>query len=217
MTNSEEGFTVVEFFLSIFLTLIVMGVIYSVYRLQIRSLKAQEKRMAAHQYARSVLNLMVREIRNVGHFPLGECTAPANINGIIEADKDLFHFVTDANADSDCGDAEEDIIYRFDIAGCAAGFGNITRQDVNGPNPAAQALTDCNVPVAGGDSLFAYYQKDSTTAYATTPVASADLGNIQRLLITATVESKNPDSEFGGASTAVMKSNVDLRNRGLPQ
>jgi len=208
---------VIEFMVSIFLALIVMGVIYSVFRLQTRTLKSQEKRMEAQQYTRSVLNLMVREIRNVGHFPLGGCTAPNNTDGIIVADKDLFDFVTDTNADSDCGDPDEHIIYRFDIAGCAAGFGNITRQDVNGPNPAAQALTDCNVPVAAGDSLFAYYQKDSTTAYATTPVASADLGNIQRLLITATVESKNPDSEFGGASTAVMKSNVDLRNRGLPQ
>jgi len=216
MTNSEEGFTVVEFMLSIFLTLIIMGVIYSVYRLQTRSLKAQEKRMEAHQYTRSVLNLMVREIRNVGHFPLGQCTAPNNTDGIIEADKDLFHFVTDANADSDCGDADEDIIYRFDIAGCAPGFGNITRQDVNGPNPAAQALTDCNVPVAAGDLLFAYYKKDDIDAYMP-PVAAGELANIQRLLVTATVESKNPDSEFGGASTSVMKSNVDLRNRGLPQ
>jgi len=217
MRSNEEGFTVIEFMVSIFLALIVMGVIYSVFRLQTRTLKSQEKRMEAQQYTRSVLNLMVREIRNVGHFPLGACTAPNNTDGIIVANKDLFDFVTDTNADSDCGDPDEHIIYRFDIAGCAAGFGNITRQDVNGPNPAAQALTDCNVPVAAGDSLFAYYQKDSTTAYATTPVASADLGNIQRLLITATVESKNPDSEFGGASTAVMKSNVDLRNRGLPQ
>jgi len=214
-TSNEEGFTVIEFFVAIFLSLIVMGVIYSVFRLQTRTLKSQEKRMEAQQYTRSVLNLLVREIRSVGHFPLGQCTAPNNTDGIIVADKDFFAFVTDTNADSDCGDPDEHIIYRFDIAGCAAGFGNITRQDVNGPNPEAQALTDCNVPVAGGDSLFAYYQKDSTIAYAT-PVASADLGNIQRLLVTATVESKNPDSEFGGASTAVMKSNVDLRNRGLP-
>ncbi len=214
MRSNEEGFTVIEFFVAIFLSLIVMGVIYSVFRLQTRSLKSQEKRMEAQQYTRSVLNMMVREIRSVGHFPVGECTTtPAHTNGIVEADKDIFHFVTDANAANGCADANENIIYRFNTTGCASGFGNITRQD---GASAAQALTDCNVPVAGGDSLFAYYQKDSTTAYAT-PVASADLGNIQRLLITATVESKNPDSEFGGASTAVMKSNVDLRNRGLPQ
>jgi len=214
-TNNEEGFTVIEFFVAIFISLIVMGVIYSVFRLQTRTLKSQEKRMEAHQYTRSVLNLMVREIRNLGHFPRGQCTVPANTDGIIVADKDLFHFVMDANANEDCGDPNEEITYRFDIAGCPAGFGNITRQDRSN---AAQALTDCNVPVAAGDLLFAYYRKDNPNAYATTsPVAAGELANIQRLLVTVTVESKNPDSEFGGASTAVMRSNVDLRNRGLPQ
>jgi len=211
-TSNEEGFTVIEFFVSIFLTVIVMGIIYSVFRLQTRTLKSQEKRMEAQQYTRSVVNLMVREIRNLGHFPGVECTTvPAHTNGIIEAKADVFHFVTDANADDDCGDPNEVIIYRFDIANCPTGFGNITRQD--GAN-AAQALTDCNVPVAGGDPLFAYYAKDSTSAIAN---PCLNLGDIKRLRITATVESKNPDSEFGGASTAVMKSNVDLRNRGLPQ
>lgn len=214
ITSSEEGFTVIEFFVSIFLTLIVLGVIYSVFRFQTHSLKSQERRMEAQQYTRSVLNLMVREIRNAGHFPLGECTTiPAHTNGIIEADNNLFHFVTDANANGNCADPHENVIYRFDATGCPAGYGNITRQ--NGA-AAAQALTDCNVPVAGGNALFAYYPKDSTVAYSP-PVSSANLANIQRLLVTATVETKDPDLQFGGASTLVMKSNVDLRNRGLPQ
>ena len=207
----------VEFFVSIFLTTIVLAVVYSVFRVQTHSLKSQEKRREAQQYTRSVLNLMVREIRNLGHFPVGACTTiPAHTNGIIAADKNLFHFATDTNANNDCIDPHEEVIYRFDASGCPAGFGNITRQDLNDTvHPLAQTLTDCNVPVAGGDSLFAYYPKDSTVAYGT-PVAAANLGNIQRLLVTATVETKNPDLKFGGASIAVMKSNMDLRNRGLP-
>jgi len=211
-TSNEEGFTVVEFFVSIFLSLIFMGVIYSVFRLHTRTLKSQEKRMDAQQYTRSVLNLMVREIRNLGHFPEGECTtSPVHTNGIIEAKDDVFHFVTDANAANGCDDENENIVYRIDTANCPTGFGNITRKD--GPN-AAQALTDCNVPLAGSDPLFVYYAKDSTSAIGN---PCLNLGGIKRLLVTTTVESRNPDSEFGGASTAVMKSNVDLRNRGLPQ
>ena len=211
-TSNEEGFTVIEFFVSILLTLIFMGVVYSVFRIQTRTLKSQEKRMEAQQYTRSVLNLMVREIRNLGHFPVVECTTiPAHTNGIIEAKDDVFHFVTDANAVNGCDDENENIVYRIDTANCPAGFGNITRKD--GLN-AAQALTDCNVPMAGSDPLFAYYAKDSTSTIVN---PCAGLGEIKRLRITATVESKDPDSEFGGASTAVMKSNVDLRNRGLPQ
>ena len=216
-TSNEEGFTVIEFFVSIFMTLIVLGVIYSVFRLQTRSLKSQENRMEAQQYTRSVLNLMVREVRNLGHFPGVECTTSpvAHVNGIIEANANVFHFVTDANADDLCDDENENILYSIDTANCPAGFGNLTRQDVNAIDPAAQALTDCNVPMVGSDLLFVYYEKDSTDAL-TTPVTTK-LGDIKRVRITTTVESKNPDNEFGGASTAVMKSNVDLRNRGLPQ
>ncbi len=217
MTSNEEGFTAIEFIVSIFMTLIVMGVIYSVFRLQTRSLKSQENRMEAQQYTRSVLNLMVREVRNLGHFPGVECTtSPVHVNGIIAANDDVFHFVTDANADDLCDDENENILYSIDTANCPTGFGNIMRQDFNATPSTAQALTDCNFPTAGSDPLFVYYPKDSTIAYAT-PVGSVNLGNIQRLLVTTTVESKNQDSEFGGASTAVMKSNVDLRNRGLPQ
>jgi len=213
-TSSEEGFTVIEFFVSILLTMIFMGVVYSVFRLQTRSMKAQEKRIEAHQYARSVLGLMVREIRNAGHFPINGCTTnPVNIDGIVKAENRTFHFVTDSNATNGCDDADENIIYSFETGGCPAGFGNITREEVG--NPPAQALTDCNVPEAAGDSLFAYYEKDSDIAQAT--VVTADLGKIQRILITATVESKNSHVGFGAATTAVMKSNVNLRNRGLPE
>ena len=204
----------IEFFVSILLTLIFMGIIYSVYRLQTHSLKVQEKRLDAQQYVRSILGLMVREVRNVGHFPMGavDCTATqAHTFGIIEADKQVFHFVYDANEDTDCADLDERIRYSFDITGCPAGYGTIKREERgNG----AIALTECNVPTTDGDFSFAYYRKDESLAIDYAGLA-AEMGNIQRLLIKATVESKNTDSEFGDASKAVMQSNVNLRNRGL--
>ena len=45
--------------LTILLSSIVMGAIYSVYRVQTHSMKVQENRMEAQEYARSVLDLMV--------------------------------------------------------------------------------------------------------------------------------------------------------------
>ena len=175
--------------------------------------KVQEKHLDAQQYVRSILSLMIREVRNVGHFPTGVCPTPTHTLGIIEADKRVFHFVYDSNEDSDCIDDNENIRYAFDTSGCAAGYGNITRKE--GSNGAI-ALTDCNVPTTDGDFSFSYYRKDESTAL-TYPVGAGDLGQIQRLYINATVESKNTDVEFGGTSTAVMSSNVNLRNRGLPQ
>jgi len=211
--NSQKGFTVIEFFVTIFLTLIILGVVYSVYRVQTHSLKVQEKQLDAQQYARSILSLMIREVRNVGHFPTGVCPTPTHTLGIIEADKQAFHYIYDSNEDGDCADDDENIRYGFDTSGCLAGYGNITRQE--GSNEAI-ALTDCNVPTADGDFSFAYYKKDELTALSY-PVGGTDLGQIQRLLIKVTVESKNTDTEFAVTPTAVMSSNVNLRNRGLLQ
>lgn len=205
----QRGFTLVELLVSMLLTFIVMGAIYSVYRVQTHSVKAQENRMEAQEYARAVLDLMVREIRNAGYFPVGACTTtPANTNGIVTADAQSFQFVYDANAANGCADADENITYAFSTTGCPTGFGDITR---NG-----SALTDCNVPTGAANFSLTYYPIDSTTAYST-PVAAGNLGSIQRVLITLTVQSKYPDAEFGGGQlNATMTSNADLRNRGLP-
>ena len=210
----EKGFTLVELLVSILLTSVIMGAIYSVYRFQTHSAKVQENRLEAQDYARSVLDLMVREIRNVGYFPVGACGSPANTNGIVSADAQSFQFVYDANALNGCTDPNENITYAFATTGCAPGLGvgDITRKE--GAN-AAQAVTDCNVPIGPANFSFSYYPQDSTTAYAT-PVASGSLGSIQRVSISLTVQSKNPDTEFKGQLNATMTSNADLRNRGLP-
>ncbi len=42
------------------------------------------------------------------------------------------------------------------------------------------------------------------------------LAAIQRVKITVTGHSKNPDADFGGQLISTMTSNVDLRNIGLP-
>ena len=112
----------------------------------------------------------------------------------------------DANAANGCADADENITYAFATTGCPAGFGNITRKE--GAN-AAQLLTDCNV--ATGGFTLTYYVQNSSTAMS--PIVAA---NVQRVQVTLTVQSKNPDQQFGGQLNATMTSNADLRNRGLP-
>ena len=196
--TSQEGFSLIELLVTIVLSSIVMGAIYSVYRVQTHSMKVQENRMEAQQYARSVLDLMVREIRNAGYFPVGACTTtPANTNGIIEASAQIFQSVYDADALNGCGDPDENIRYVF-TGGCAVGLGDITRNGV--------ALTDCNVQ---DNFSFTYYAKDSPT-----PMSPIVLANIKRVTISLTVQSKGADTEFGGGQlNATMTSNVDLRNR----
>src|SRR3970282_663502 len=78
--TSRGGFTIVELLVSILLSSIIMGAIYSVYRVQTHSAKVQESRLEAQEYARSVLDMMVREIRNAGYNPLS-ATAGTNCAG----------------------------------------------------------------------------------------------------------------------------------------
>ena len=194
----EKGFTLVELLVSILLTSIIMGAIYSVYRVQTHSAKVQESRLEAQEYARSALDMMVREVRNAGYAPTGAACA------VVTADVQTLRFNYDANANGVCTDADEDITYTYDPAGCAAGFGDVTR------NGAANPLTNCNVTSFD----LRYFRQDGTEL--SRPVIAADLPNIQRAQITLTVQSLKADTEFGGQLNATMTSNADLRNRGLP-
>ncbi len=217
---SAGGFTLFELLVSMVITSIIMAAAYSMFRLQTHTMKVQENRLDAQEYARSVLDLMVREIRNAGYAPTG-----ASCAGVLVANSQKLQFKYDANADNDCGDADEDITYDFDLTGCPSGFGNITRKE--GVN-AAQPLTDCNVPTGTANFAFTYFPQNCTNNFST-PVgggaaacpasAGGNAGTvaaIQRVSISLTVQSKNPDPVFGGQLNATMTSNADLRNRGLP-
>jgi prepilin-type N-terminal cleavage/methylation domain-containing protein len=203
--DKQAGFTLVELLVSVLLTSFIMGAVYSVYRVQMHSGKVQENRLVAQEYARNVLDMMVREMRNTGYFPVGACTTtPANNNGIIQADAQNFRFVYDANGANGCADPDENIWYKYQTTGCTSS-GDIIRD-----NGTALPLTECNVT----NLNFRYFQQDGTEL--TSPVA---LANVQRILITLTVQSKNPDYDInsvsGGQLNATVTSNVDLRNRGL--
>ena len=217
--TSQQGFSLIEFLVTILLSSIVMGAIYSVYRVQTRSMKVQENRMEAQQYARSVLDLIVREIRNAGFNPLSvtngnNCAGGSQgTPGIVTANATTLRFTYDFQGttassppDGHCDNGDEDLTYSFDIAGCPSGFGNITRKE--GTN-AAVALTDCNVAISTDNFSFTYYAKDSTT-----PMSPIVLANIKRVTISLTVQSKDTGTEFGGGQlNATMTSNIDLRNR----
>lgn len=202
--KNQKGFTLIELLVAMGLSLIVLGAGYSVFRVQIHTVKAQEFKMEAQEDARASLDMMVREIRNLGFFPtLTACTTvPANNNGIIFAAANNFQFVYDANGDGDCADtvasgagADENVIYAWNNVTL-----NITRDIGNGP----QDLTAGNVT----NAAFLYF--DGAGAPTTDPAS------IRRVSITLTVRSRSTDVQFSGGvpQDITMNSNVDLRNRG---
>ncbi len=223
--GAHAGFTLAELLVSMLLSSIIMGGVYSVYRMQSHTMKIQEKRLDAQDYARSVLDMMVREIRNAGNNPKGAVSAgalgtncaggSAGAPGVVTAGAQSFRFTYDFQGttagsvpNGTCDNADEDITYALD-ATCSGGgsLGNITR------NGSANPLTDCNVVT--NSFTISYFKQDGTSL--TAPVTAGNLALIQRVQITLTVQSKNPDSQFGGQQLdATMTSSVDLRNRGLP-
>jgi prepilin-type N-terminal cleavage/methylation domain-containing protein len=217
--NDQKGFTMAELLVAAGLSLVVMGAVYSVYRVQAHTVKVQEFRTEAQEYARNALDMMVREMRNAGYFPQrAACPVPANTNGIVAATATTIQFVYDANGDGDCADAGENITYSYDPNTL-----DISRAADGG---AAQPLTDANVTPpfqfvyfprqtgAAAPAPYCYAIAGGIPAGCASDVAT-NLTNIQRISVLVSVLSKSTDTEFGGQQTITMDSNVELRNRGL--
>ena len=204
--EKRNGFTLIETIMAMFMLSITMTAFYSVYRMQTRSLKGQENRLEAQQTARAALDFMVRELRNARYNPTDEDNGAscgigaAGRPGILVADDDILHFSYDTG-NGDCADVGENVRYAFVV-----GTGNITRTDASAGG-SGEVLTDGNAT----GLILAYFAQDGTPL-TSVPLNAADRDSIQRVSISVTINSKNPTDEFGGALTATMTTNVDLRN-----
>ena len=205
--SKHDGFTLIETVVAMFMMTITMAAFYTVYRMQTRSLKGQEYRLEAQQTARAALDFMVRELRNARYNPTGEedgddCGDEADGKpGIVTATATTLHFSYDSSdpPDGDCDDVGENV--RYSIAG-----NDITRT----ADGKEEELTDGNVATNG--LTLAYFAEDNVTQLDSFPLNATDRARIKRVSITITINSKNPTDKFGGALTAEMKTNVDLRN-----
>jgi type IV pilus assembly protein PilW len=196
--KNQKGFTLTELLVAMGLSLIVLGAVYGVYRVQAHTVRAQEFKMEAQEDARAALDMMTREIRNAGFFPVGACPQSVN-NGLVAATPAILQFVYDADGNGNCTGtvatgqpADENVTY-------ALTGGNITRA-VNGG--AAPPLTAGNVT---NTIMFTYFDNAG--------IATTTLANIKRVSITVSVQSRSTDAQFGGGQLITMTSNVDLRNR----
>lgn len=217
--SPAAGFTLIELLVSMLFTFILLGVIYSVYRVQVHTVKVQERRQEAMEYARAVIDLMVREIRNAGHNPR-EATLGVGclggvlpgIPGLLTATQQTISFTYDYRGDAsgsapdgDCNDSDEQIQYRYLSPGprnCPSGRGDILRT----ANGSEEAITDCNVT----EFKLEYFARNSST-----PMSPVIPANVQRVKVTLTVQSDEPDPQFGGQLAARVFSSIELRNMGL--
>ena len=205
--ENERGFTLTELLVAAGLSLFVLASIGSLFRAQTHTIKGQESRMEAHEYALTVLDLIVREMRNAGYFPTAACDATG---GITAASATSISFQYDKNNDGACSGDDEVITFSF------AGS-DVTRN----PLSTNQVLTDGNATAL----TFTYYpQQTSSTAPAPYCVSagnpsgcsgtlSANFKNVQKIIISLTMAPKSTDSKFTG-SPVTMSLTADLRNHG---
>jgi prepilin-type N-terminal cleavage/methylation domain-containing protein len=210
-SKKQSGFSLIELMVTMGFSLALIASIYGVFRAQTHTTKGQESRMEAHEYAMSVLDTMVREIRNTGYFPNNgtPCTSPANTGGIVSATADSFSLVYET--DMTTATCDRTVTFTYDGANK-----NILRDGAS--------LTDGNVTAV---SFTFYPQQTSTTAPAPycvsggTPTGcsgtlSTNFANVQKVAISVTVQAKSNDTQYGGQSTITMSSTADLRNHGIP-
>jgi len=206
--KTQTGFTLIEIIIAMGLSLALLTTVYGVFRAQSHSVKGQESRMESHEYALSVLDTIVREVRNTGYFPSGtSCSTPANTGGIMAATAQSFRLTYDSDGDGVC---EQDVSFNYDA----------TNKDIlrNG-----SSLTDGNAT----NIQFTYYPQQTSGAApapfcvsAGTPAGcsgtlASNWNAVQTIAISITIQAKSNDVEFGGQSTLTMSSSANLRNHGL--
>jgi prepilin-type N-terminal cleavage/methylation domain-containing protein len=213
--NNQKGFTLVELLVAMTLSLTLLGAVYAVYRVQAHTVKGQEYRMEAQEYARVSLDMMVREIRNLGYFPTRvACPAPANTNGLVSATATSISFAYDADGNGDCAGTGENVVYSYD-----SNTKDISRTANGG---AAQTLTIGNVTAF---QLLYYPRQTGASAPAPYCISagnpsgcsglnvSSNLASVQRVSVSLTVKLQKTDANVGAQQDITMNSNADLRNR----
>lgn len=199
--RSRAGFTLVEVLMGTLLLLMLMATMLATSRVHIFALKRQETQLDVQETARSVLDLMAREIRQAGYDPLCAKSFP----GVTDGRPQLLEVQFDHNANGIL-DADEVVTYAYD--------------------PTAAQLTRASAGVAvvlatgtGATSLsFKYYDGTGTRlSPAGTPAAltAAQRKAVRRVRIALRIEGRGPDPANPLPIVSEVVSNVDLRNRFL--
>lgn len=212
----DAGFTTTELIVASLFALLVMATLYSFYRDQLYNLLSQETKTATLEDARGALDLMVRELRNAGSFPLttdATCLKDdlGNPRRVLSATATSIQIQTDTtrpgggDPDGKCTETGEDVTYAYvatTTSTCPAG--RITRKG------------DCLVgnvpPPPAGTDFLTYYSAGSTTPLSH-PIS--DYSTIRRVKITFAVQMQNPNPNARSASpniSTTLSSSVEFRN-----
>ena len=199
--QASPGFTLIEVLVATLLMLIVTATIFAVYRFQMFALKAQEAQLDAQQAARSMMDLMSREVRLAGYDP----TCAKTFNGLADARPQRLQVQLDSNANGAIG-AGESIIYSYDTD-----LRQISRSAGGAAIPLVSSLP-------ANALTFSYYDGSGVllTPSGNPPALTASqLGAVRRVKILLHVQRSSTDPLNSRSVASDLISNVVLRNRFL--
>ena len=227
--KDDQGYTLVEMVISIAVGIVIIAVIYAVVNMGQRSTVNVERKVAAHQDARSALELMSLEIQMASFNPTyapniwvapGNCT-PGSGNqayrGIQAATDSSITVESDINQNGvigGSGNPNEVITYAYNSAsqyitrltGCSGG----SNQSFLGDAPTSGNPRTVRVINTAAVPVFTYYDAQGTQiAAAGLP---AGIPNISRIDITLWVETENVDPNSGQRRRTVYSTSVIPRN-----
>lgn len=110
--DMTKGFTLVELLVSMVISGVVLGALYSAYVVQQKHSIAQEQVTEMQQSLRGAMNFMVAELRLAGLDPIEEADA-----GFVEIQQDALTFTIDFDEDGKTDGAGENISYDLYTSG----------------------------------------------------------------------------------------------------
>jgi type IV pilus assembly protein PilW len=187
LKTDNKGVTLIELLVSIAVSGVVLGGVYSSFYSQQKSFLTQEQTADMQQNLRSAMYLMAREIRMAGYDPTGDAGAgihTAHANSI-RITKDITDDSGTGVADGDAGDVNEDVTYALvDVDG--DGDMDLGRTDTNGVG--TQLLAE------NMDALNFVYLDDNGSP-------TANISEMRSVQITAVARADRPDPGYNGSGS----------------
>ncbi len=202
MRGFVRGFTLVELLVALLLFSLLLLALYRFFLGHLYTLRSQSVRLDTLEYARAVMDLMSRDIRQAGYNPLASPACGRVV--VAEADCLAFEADTDEPPDGNCSGGDESITYHLE--------GGTIKRRLGSPScSGGESLLD--LPSGSRVSLEFSYFAAAGGPLGRSPV---DLGGIKRVRLRVSIGVPHPDPRLGGLMDMVLTSSVTLRNGEVP-
>ncbi|GAB6270042.1 MAG: hypothetical protein STSR0002_27850 [Smithella sp.] len=224
--KNHKGYTLVEVLIALALGVIILSAIYSLVNMGQKSTYNIERRVAAHQDARTALEMMSMEIQMASYNPRpdyegsnfwvssGNCTPSTNqtYKGIQSATDSSITIEMNLDGSASIGDSINEVInYTYDSnnqyisrsTNCTGGDQPFLG-DVPGNPRAVRVINTSAVPV------FRYFNALGAEIAASS--LPAGIPNVARIDITLWVETENADMNTGQRKKAFYSTSIIPRN-----